>query len=143
MFLGKIKKLILALLLLSACQSEQESQPNVDEPETRALETTASEASDEPAIEQKVEKENTIEREIQTEFEIQTYQTEAGWGYDILKNGIPFVRQPHRPGLPGKQGFDSEAKAQKTAELVRHKLENNVMPPTVSQQELDSIGVLK
>ena len=71
-----------------------------------------------------------------------TYQTEVGWGYDIKMNGKTYIHQPHIPSVGGNQGFSSQDKAQKAAAFVKYKIENNIMPPSVSPNELDSIGVL-
>ena len=65
------------------------------------------------------------------------------FGYDILLNGRPFVHQPNIPGLPGNEGFTTRERAQKVAELVVKKIRNNGMPPTVTIEDLNSMGVLK
>ena len=65
------------------------------------------------------------------------------FGYDILLYGKPLVHQPSIPGLPGNDGFTTKERAQKVAELVLKKIRNNEMPPTVTIEELNSLGVLK
>jgi hypothetical protein len=76
-------------------------------------------------------------------IEVKTFAAEGGgFGYDIYINGVKTIHQPHRPGLPGNQGFDTEAKASKAGEFVAAKIRNNLMPPSISQKELDSLGVL-
>jgi len=65
------------------------------------------------------------------------------YGYDILPYGRPLVHQPSIPGLPGNEGFTTKERAQKVAELVVKKIRNNEMPPTVSIEDLNKIGVLK
>lgn len=88
------------------------------------------------------------------EIEIKTFHTgvtfinddgkiDTCWGYDIYVFGGLLVHQPHIPAIPGNAGFKSEEKARKTAEFVVHKLRNNIMPPSVTLKELDSLGVLK
>jgi hypothetical protein len=47
------------------------------------------------------------------------------------------------PAVEGILGFSDESKAIKTAELMIYKLKNGVFPPTISIEELDSLGVLK
>lgn len=64
------------------------------------------------------------------------------FGYRILLNESPIIAQPNIPGLPGNAGFSDTAKAQKTARLILHKIRNNIMPPAISIEELDSLGVL-
>jgi len=65
------------------------------------------------------------------------------FGYDILLYGRPLVHQPNIPGLPGNEGFTTKERAQKVAEFVVKKIRNNEMPPTVTIDDLNKIGVLK
>jgi len=65
------------------------------------------------------------------------------FGYDILLYGRPLVHQPNIPGLPGNEGFTTEEKAQTVAEFVVKKIRNNEMPPTVTMEDLNAMGVLK
>ena len=65
------------------------------------------------------------------------------FGYDVYLHGAVLIHQPSRPGLPGNVGFATEEDAMKVAELVIKKIRNNEMPPTVTIEELDALGVLK
>ena len=65
------------------------------------------------------------------------------FGYDILLYGRPLVHQPTIPGLPGNDGFTTQDKAQTVAEFVVKKIRNNEMPPTVTIEDLNAMGVLK
>ena len=65
------------------------------------------------------------------------------FGYDILINGMPLVHQPSIPALPGNEGFSTKEKAQKVAEFVVKKIKRNEMPPTVTIDDLNNMGVLK
>jgi len=65
------------------------------------------------------------------------------FGYDILVQGRPLVHQPCIPGLPGNEGFATRERAQTVAELVVRKIRNNEMPPAVTIEELNHLGVLK
>ncbi len=65
------------------------------------------------------------------------------FGYDILLNGRPFVHQPNIPGLPGNEGFATRERAQIVAEFVMKKIRNNEVPPTVTIDDLNAMGVLK
>jgi hypothetical protein len=76
-------------------------------------------------------------------MEIKAISTELGWGYDIYMNGSLYVHQPHIPAVSGNKGFNSEKDAKRTAELVVYKIKNNILPPSVTVKELDSLGVLK
>ena len=65
------------------------------------------------------------------------------YGYDILVYKRPLVHQPGIPGLPGNEGFTTEERARTVAEFVVKKIRNNEMPPTVSIDDLNKLGVLK
>ncbi len=67
----------------------------------------------------------------------------SGFGYDILIYDAVYNHQPHIPAINGMRGFHTKDQARKAAELVVYKIKNNIMPPSVSPQELDSIGALK
>ena len=78
--------------------------------------------------------------------EIKTFSNEAdlkGFGYDIYLNKKLYVHQPHVPAVAGSKGFSTPENAKKTGEFVAYKIRNNIMPPSVSPKELDSLGVLK
>jgi hypothetical protein len=63
------------------------------------------------------------------------------FGYNIISGTKKLVHQPSVPGLPGNRGFTSKADAEKCAKLVIKKINNNIMPPTVTRQELDSLKI--
>ena len=64
-----------------------------------------------------------------------------GWGYDIYIDGKKMIHQPHIPAVPGRQVFSLEEEAERVASLVSHKVLNNIMPPSVTISELDSLGI--
>jgi hypothetical protein len=65
------------------------------------------------------------------------------FGYNILLHERPLVHQPNIPGLPGNEGFTTKKRAQKVAEFVVNKIRKNEMPPAVSIEDLNKMGVLK
>ncbi|MCX6276344.1 MAG: DUF4907 domain-containing protein [Bacteroidetes bacterium] len=78
--------------------------------------------------------------------EIKIFSNESdlqGYGYDIYLNQKLYVHQPHVPAVAGSKGFSTPENAKKTGEFVAYKIRNNIMPPSVSPKELDSLGVLK
>lgn len=64
------------------------------------------------------------------------------FGYDILENKRLLIHQPSIPGLPGNKGFTKKTDAIKVAMLVIRKINNNKMPPSVSQEELTSLKII-
>jgi Domain of unknown function (DUF4907) len=65
-----------------------------------------------------------------------------GWGYQIFENDVLFINQPHIPAIQGNKGFSTKEKAEITAIFAVHKMEQGFVPPTLSPEELDSLGVL-
>jgi hypothetical protein len=65
------------------------------------------------------------------------------FGYDIFLNGKLMVHQPHIPAVPGNKGFTTKERAQKVAEFVVKKIRKNEVPPTVTIDNLNNLGVLK
>ncbi len=66
-----------------------------------------------------------------------------GYGYDILNDGKLYIHQPIIPAISGKQGFKTEADAKRVGEYVKNKIDNGIMPPTLTVDELKKLGVVK
>jgi len=66
-----------------------------------------------------------------------------GYGYNIYIFKSLYVHQPNIPAVNGNRGFSRPEDAEKTAGLVAYKIRNNIMPPSLSIPELDSLDVLK
>ena len=64
-----------------------------------------------------------------------------GWGYDIYVDDKLMIHQPHIPAVAGKLAFVNQASAQMVANLVVYKLRNNIMPPSITIEDLDSIKI--
>lgn len=65
------------------------------------------------------------------------------FGYEILVNGKTLIHQPNIPALSGNEGFTTKEKAQQVADFVVKKIRKNEMPPTVTINDLNKMGVLK
>lgn len=65
------------------------------------------------------------------------------FGYQILKDTKVMINQESMPAVPGNDGFPRKIDAERMANLVIFKLENNIMPPTVTVAEVDSIKAIK
>ncbi|HMJ46009.1 MAG TPA: DUF4907 domain-containing protein [Ferruginibacter sp.] len=77
-------------------------------------------------------------------LEIKTFQNKddtKGWGYDIYNEGRLYIHQPHIPAVPGNNGFRSQQNAEKAGNFAVYKIRHNIMPPTISVHELDSLKV--
>ena len=67
----------------------------------------------------------------------------SGFGYDINVNGRRVIHQPCIPGLSGKQGFVTKEHARRVAGLVINKMKRGQRLPTVSRDELKSLGIIQ
>jgi hypothetical protein len=77
-------------------------------------------------------------------IDLKTYKNDTtGWGYDIIVNDNPYIHQPHKPGVPGVKGFNTEEEAKIAGNFVISKIRKSAGMPMVTKQELDSLGVLK
>jgi len=68
--------------------------------------------------------------------------TDSTYGYIIKNNGKDLIYQPHIPGLAGNKGFESKELAKKCADMVVMKLQSFIMPPSISIEELQELGII-
>lgn len=71
------------------------------------------------------------------------YKVDDGWAYEIVHEGQIIIRQNYIPAIEGRKAFKDSLMAHKTASLIIHKIRKNIMPPSVSISELDSLGILQ
>ncbi len=65
----------------------------------------------------------------------------TSFGYDILDQKRMIIHQPSVPGLPGNKGFITKEDAAKVARLVIKKINKNIMPPTITQEDFKSLKI--
>lgn len=76
--------------------------------------------------------------------EFKTFQTNAGWGYEVYKNGKLFIRQDNIPGVEGYSVFKTEEDAKKVGALVVKKItEAKTDLPAITPREIDSLQIIK
>ena len=63
------------------------------------------------------------------------------FGYEVLSDDKLFVRQTNVPGRPGNEGCRTREQAEKLSALVIQKIQRGEMPPTVTGDELKSLGL--
>jgi hypothetical protein len=78
-----------------------------------------------------------------TTFLCDSSNQKLGYGYNIIIDSHIFIHQPSIPSIAGNKGFASKDQAEKIATLVIYKLNHNMMPPSVTPKELDSLSILK
>jgi len=77
-------------------------------------------------------------------FKVDSIETNGsrGWGYDVFIDGKIYIHQPNIPAIMGNNGFSSEEKAREAGEFIVSKIMKNILPPSVTPEELDSLGLL-
>lgn len=122
---------------MTGCASKSESSSSESHLVPSELNATDSVPKTDPSNSKKT---------VNGDYEIKIFRNESplsGYGYDIYLKGKMYVHQPNIPAIQGNSGFTSEEDARKTAGLVVHKIQNNILPPSVEVKELDSLDVLK
>lgn len=78
-----------------------------------------------------------------SKYRFESFETpNVGWGYSIYEGSKEFIRQPHIPAIQGTQGFATKDQADRVAKEVVRKLDNGIMPPTLSVDEMRKLGAI-
>jgi hypothetical protein len=80
-------------------------------------------------------------------IELKTYMIDPkdekkGWGYDVFIFGGMVIHQPNIPAVNGNRAFSTKEDAEKVGNFAIDKIKRNIMPPALSIEELESLGVL-
>ncbi len=91
-----------------------------------------------------------VEVQINNSSSVKKYKVEVfcenndgKFGYEIFENGRKIIRQSIIPSFEGNNKFASKEDALKVGELMIFKIQNGNFPPTVTNDELDSLGIKK
>lgn len=82
----------------------------------------------------------TLSVNSKTPITLKTFEGEAGWGYQISIDTIPFIYQETIPGIAGQKGFASQEEAEKCGGLVLEKMKAG-RNFSIKQREIDSLGI--
>lgn len=94
-------------------------------------------------IQNKENKKTKVEKTSQSEYTVIPVEYPGtGWGYQILQDGKLAIDQKHIPVIQGYRGFSSKEKAEKTGNFIVEKMKSGIFPPTLTEEELDSLEVL-
>ena len=64
------------------------------------------------------------------------------FGYEILSNGALYIQQANIPGQPGQEGCGTREEAERLAAFVIEKIRAGISPPTVTSEELRTLGII-
>lgn len=124
------------LLLLGSCT--EDSNKVVDMRDSQSSEA----ASDTDVPTSKKESVQTDPKNAEWTYKV-ILVSEGNWGYQLFQHGTMVINQTSIPAVQGTLGFDTKEKADKTARFVLEKINRGEIPPTVSQEELNSLNVLR
>jgi hypothetical protein len=126
----------LCILSLLSCAEQKTETQTPATPNATEKQTSTSIESNKSTVD------STTASNKKTDYSVKSIQTENGWGYQIFKGKKLLINQPTIPAVQGNKSFSSELDAIKVGELVVNKLLQNQFPPTVSSEELISLGVV-
>src|SRR5664279_905574 len=69
-----------------------------------------------------------------------TFEVPGGWGYNIMVDHKIFIHQQIIPAVQGNRAFASKIDAEKTSNLIVHKITSKQLP-SVTKRELDSLQI--
>ena len=97
----------------------------------------------EPSKEEIYDTKVPLKNNTDNEFSIVTIENQdATWGYQLLKDGKLMIDQKNIPAIQGNRGFSTKQNAEIMGNFILEKVKNGGFPPTVSIEEMDSLGVL-
>lgn len=82
------------------------------------------------------QKKNTTQGPPQVSYKI--FNSQIGWGYEILENDKVYIHQDFVPVLPTQKGFSKKEYAEKAAQLVIEKMKTSDFP-TLTKEDLAHI----
>jgi hypothetical protein len=126
---------IIVFIFFSCSEKSKETKTNST---SNSDSTQRAEAINKLPSHTRVDTNNTMNR---IDFSVQSIKLENGWGYQIFQGKKLMINQKNIPAVQGNQVFLTEKEALKVGELVLNKLLQNQFPPTVTTEELTTLGI--
>lgn len=132
---------ILLLSFFFSCIPEH--KPNTSISSTSSEDTVSFSVQEVPPLPQSPHSKEmpTVKETESISYKIIKVENPKGFGYDIFVGEKRFLHQPNVPAISGIHSFHTHKDAEKVATLVTYKIKKNIMPPSVSLKELDSLGI--
>ena len=126
------------VFIFFSCSCSEKSKETKTISTSNADSTQREEAINKLPSHTRVDTNKTINR---IDFSVQSIKLENGWGYQIFQGKKLMINQKNIPAVQGNQVFLTEKEALKVGELVLNKLLQNQFPPTVTTEELTTLGI--
>ena len=126
---------ILTLLALTSCIEQPEIRKESPAPDNGKLPIKRQEGKrlSEKNKQQELAGENLSLKITDSEY--------SGFGFEILQGTSPLIIQPHIPAIQGIKGFKTKEQASIIGNYMIYKINHGIMPPSISVQDLDSLGI--
>jgi hypothetical protein len=82
---------------------------------------------------------HTNDCQTKKDIQIKLFPINKEWGFDILVNNANYIHQTNIPAINGSKAFETKKDALKIAKLMKLKICKNILPPTISMKEIDSL----
>jgi hypothetical protein len=131
---------IVPLLLLGSCAEDANKVVDMRDPQSiKEDKTDVSEGSGPAPTE---EPSSHVSTKSNWTYKVMLV-SEGNWGYQLFDAGKMVINQTSIPAVQGILGFDTKEKADKTARFILEKINRGEFPPTISQEELKTLNVLR
>jgi len=74
--------------------------------------------------------------------QVRAFQTTGGWGYEILTDGKPYIKQDFIPAIQGKHSFQTKEQAVMVGNKVVEKIEHKQVP-VITIDELKEMKIIE
>jgi hypothetical protein len=74
-------------------------------------------------------------------YRIEIISLQNGFGYQLYENKKLIIDQQTIPAIQGNQAFQTYESAEKCAEFCLQKIKKGIFPPTITVEELNSLGI--
>ncbi len=83
----------------------------------------------------------SVEFKQNVDYRISTFKVLNNWGFKIFKNNKLLINQTTIPAISGNKSFKTKKEAKSVAKLMVEKLKKGIMPPSITEKELDSLKI--
>lgn len=74
-------------------------------------------------------------------YRIEIIALQNGFGYQLFENQKLIIDQQSIPAIQGNQAFQTYEAAEKCAVFCLEKIKKGIFPPTITIEELNSLGI--
>ncbi len=84
---------------------------------------------------------STSKKPISQPYRIEIIALQNGFGYQLYEKNKLIIDQQTIPAIQGNQAFLTYEAAEKCAEFCLQKIKKGIFPPTITVEDLNSLGI--